>query len=64
MTLSFRPTGEISCLKGRDFSLSLEMTKKTIRLFLDHQDTTHNLVILQKAHMLYRPHKPDPALQF
>jgi len=25
---SFRPTGEISSLKGRDFSLPLEMTRK------------------------------------
>jgi hypothetical protein len=28
--MSFRPPGEISCFKARDFSLTLEMTTKNI----------------------------------
>ena len=33
--VSFRPTGDISCFKARDFSLSLEMTKENTSVVCD-----------------------------
>jgi hypothetical protein len=40
-TLSFRPSGEISGGKGRDFSLPLEMTGNNVSSIFAHQQSRY-----------------------